>query len=49
MSCNIVSNQQASLPVLDNVTPEAKVKDPERQRRGKKSHKSYMKNLGKGF
>ena len=28
MSCNIVINQQTSLPFLDNVTPEAK--DPKR-------------------
>ena len=33
MSCNFVINQQS--PVSDNVAPEAKVKDPERQRRGK--------------
>ena len=47
MSCNIVINQQAVLPVSDYVAPEAKVKDPERQRSGKKSHKTYMKKLKK--
>ena len=26
-------------------SPEAKVKDPERKRRGEKSHKTYMKKL----
>ena len=46
MSCNIVINQQLSLPALAS---EAKVKDPERQRRGKKSHKTYMKKLRERF
>ena len=46
MNFNIIINQQpASLPVSDRSVPEAKVKDPERQRRGKKSHKTYMKKL----
>ena len=36
MSCNIVINQ--SLPASDRSAPETKVKDPERQRKGKKSH-----------
>ena len=40
MGCNIVINQQLS--ALD---PETEVKDPERQRRGKKSHETYMKKL----
>ena len=40
MGCNIVINQQLSAP-----DPETKVKDPERQRRGKKSHETYMKKL----
>ena len=35
MSCNFVINQQSSFPVSDNVATEAKVKDPERQSRGK--------------
>ena len=43
MSCNIVINQQSSLPASDRFAPEAKVKDPERQRRGIKSHKAYIK------
>ena len=46
MSCNIVINQQLSLPALAS---EAKVKDPERQKRGKKSHKTYMKKLRERF
>ena len=46
MNFNIIINQQpASLPASDKSAPEAKVKDPERQRRGKKSHKAYMKKL----
>ena len=39
MNCNIVINQEpSSLPASDRSAPETKVKDPERQRRGKKSH-----------
>ena len=34
MICNIVINQQASLPVSDKVIPEAKMKDSERKKRG---------------
>ena len=46
MNFNIIINQQpASLPASDKSAPEAKVKDPERQRRGKKSQKAYMKKL----
>ena len=45
MSCNIIINQQSSLPTSDTSASEAKVKDPEMQRRGKKSHKTYMKKL----
>ena len=47
MSCNIVINQQLS--ASDGSAPETKVKDPERQRRGKKSHKTYMKKLKERF
>ena len=46
MSCNIVINQQSFLLVPAS---EAKVKDPERQRRGKKSHEMYMKKLRERF
>ena len=49
MNCNIVINQQSSLPASDRSAPEAKVKDPERQRRGKKAHETYMKKLKKRF
>ena len=49
MSCSIVVNQQSSLPASDRSVPEAKVKDPERQKRGKKSHKTYMKKLRERF
>ena len=49
MNCNIVINQQSSLPASDRSAPEAKVKDSERQRRGKKSHETYMKKLKKRF
>ena len=35
MSCNIVINQQGFLTVLDRVSPDAKMEDPERQKREK--------------
>ena len=40
MSCNIVINQRPSLRASDRSAPETKVKDPERQRKGKKSHQT---------
>ena len=44
MNCYIVINQQpSSLPASDRSDSERKVKDRERQRRGKKSHKTYLK------
>ena len=49
MSCNIVINQQSSLHALDRSATKAKVKDPKRQRRGKKSPKTYMKKLRERF
>ena len=49
MSCNIIINQQSSLPALDTSAHETKVKDPERQRRSKKSHKTYMNKLKERF
>ena len=49
MSSNNVINQQASLPVLHKVASKAKIKDPERQRRGKKSREAYMKKLKDRF
>ena len=46
MNFNIAINQQpSSLPASDRPAPEKKVKDPERQRRGKKSQVTYMKKL----
>ena len=30
MSCSVVTNQQISLPVMDKVSPEAKMKYPKR-------------------
>ena len=46
MNCNIVINQQpSSLLASDRSAPETKVRDPERQRRVKKSHETYMKKL----
>ena len=49
MSCNIVINQQSSLPASDRSAPEEKVKDPQRQKRGKKSHEKYMKKVREMF
>ena len=49
MSCNIVINQQASSPSSDTAATEAKMKDPERQKRGKKSRETYMKKLKDKF
>ena len=46
MNCNIVNNQQpSSLLASDRSAPETKVKDAEKQRRGKSLHKTYMKTL----
>ena len=44
MSCTIVTNQQASLPVLDEVTLETKVKDSKRVEAGN-VRQSYMEKL----
>ena len=44
MNCTIVTNQQASLPVLDEVTLETKVKDSKRVEAGN-VRQSYMKKL----
>ena len=49
MSCNIVVNPQSSLRASDRSTSAVKVKDPERQIRGKKSHETYMKKLRERF
>lgn len=43
MSCNIVSNQQKILPVLNKVAPEAKMKHHKRQKRVKNQTKSTWK------
>ena len=43
MSCNIVINQQASLPISDNITPETKVKDPKRAEAAHKGRENYTK------
>ena len=45
MSCSIVTNQQTSLPVSENVTPEAKVKDPKRVEAAGQGRESYIKKL----
>ena len=46
MNCNIVINQQpSSLTASDRSAPETRVRNPERQTRGKKSNKTHMKKL----
>ena len=45
MSCNIVINQQVSLPVSNKVTPEAKMKDPKRIEAARRGLENYMKKL----
>ena len=45
MSCEIVINQQTSLPVLDKVTPEAKVEDRKCVQVASKGRENYMKKL----
>ena len=45
MNCNIVINQQASLPVSDTVSPGAKVKDPKRVEAARKGKENYRKQL----
>ena len=45
MSCNIVINQQTSLPVLNNAISEAKVKDPKRVEAARKGRENYVKKL----
>ena len=49
MSCNIIINQQSLLPTSDTSASKAKVKDPEKQKKGKKSHEMYMKKLRERF
>ena len=50
MNFNIFINQQpSSLPASGRSAPETKVKDPEKRRRGKISHETYMKKLKKRF
>ena len=49
MSCNIVINQQASLPISDNITPETKVKDRKRAEAAHKGRENYTKKLKDQF
>ena len=50
MSSNIVINQQSSFPASDRSASEAKVKDPEKQGRGKKiTQNVHEKAKGKVF
>ena len=49
MSCNIVINQQASLPVSDKVSPGAKMKDSKRVEAARKGRENYRKQLKDRF
>ena len=45
MNCNIVINQQLSLPTSDRSAPETKTKDQKRVEAARKSLENYMKKL----
>ena len=49
MICSIVINHQLSLTGSNRSAPDAKVKDPERQRRGKKPLEMFLKKLRERF
>ena len=45
MSCNIVINQQPSLPTSDRSAPETKVKNQKRVEAAPRGQENYMKRL----
>ena len=47
MNCNIVINQQPSLPTSDRSAPETKAKDQKRVEATRRDRKNYMKKLKK--
>ena len=49
MNCNIVINQQPSLPTLERSTPETKTKDQKGVEAARRSGENYMKKLKERF
>ena len=45
MNCNIVINQQPSLPTSDRSAPETKAKDQKRVEAARRDRENYMKKL----
>ena len=45
MNCNIVINQQPSLPSLDRSSPKTKTKDQKRVETAHRGRENYMKKL----
>ena len=45
MNCNIVINQQPSLPTSDRSAPETKAKDQKHVEAGRRDRENYMKKL----
>ena len=45
MSCNIVINQQSSLPATDRSDTETKVKDQRHVKAARRGRENYMKKL----
>ena len=49
MNCNIVINQQPSLPTSDRSVPETKAKDQKRVEAARRDRENYMKKLKENF
>ena len=49
MNCNIVINQQPSLPTSDRSAPETKAKDQKRVEAARRDRENYMKKLKENF
>ena len=49
MNCNIVINQQPSLPTSERSAPETKTKDQKRVEAARRSRENYMKKLKERF
>ena len=49
MNCNIVINQQPSLPTSERSAPETKIKDQKRVEAARRGQENYMKKLKEKF
>ena len=49
MNCNIVINQQTSLPTSERSAPETKIKDQKRVEAARRGQENYMKKLKEKF